>query len=243
MNKKLSFMFGIWAALLMCVPCAHSQTTGGVFPPTVNENHQSLQLRIAVDPDGRNDDFAYASRLHFQKALNDDFMWRVIGQVKNTADQDVELDFLQAELFWELSSNEDQSKHGFRLDVRLRDDNRPEQLGLNFMNQFNFGGNWSARVLALTSAQFGENSNDGINLQSRFRIARRFGGKETLGVELYNNYGNTGNIGSFNEQSHMIGPFFATPLSDGVSLFTGPLFGLSDAAADAEARLWITKSF
>ncbi len=224
------------------ISVALAQNTGGVFPPMVNEGHRSAQFRIAVDPDGNNNDFRYASRLHYQQAINDDFMWRVIGQANNRGDNDVKFDFVQAELFWELSNRADKTKTGLRFDARYRDDNRPSQLGVNFMNQFDLGDGIRARALALTSWQFGDNAKDGINLLTRWQLAKSLPKGATFGVELYNNYGNTNNIRGFENQSHTIGPFMALPL-DGVSIFAGPLFGLTDASPDMEARLWLTRKF
>ncbi|WP_026942961.1 hypothetical protein [Hellea balneolensis] len=222
---------------------AAAQNTGGVFPPMVNDGHKSAQYRIAINPDNAAGETGFAQRLHYQQSLNGDMMWRVVGQTRKTADSDFDFDFLQAELFWELSDDEDQHKTGLRFDARLRDEGRAEQLGLNWTNQFNFENGWSARALILTAVQIGENAADGVNLQTRGQIARKMESGHTLGVDMFNNYVRTGNIGSFKEQSHTIGPFVAAPLGDGVSLYAGPLFGLSKAAPDLEARLWLTRGF
>lgn len=221
---------------------AQAQNTGGVFPPMVNDGHRSVQYRIAIDPDNAQDDLGFAQRLHYQQAINGDFMWRVIGQTRKTASSDFDLDYLQAELFWELSDDDDKHKTGLRFDARVRDDNRAEQFGLNWMNHFNFEDGWSARALVLTSIQTGNNSADGVNLQTRGQIAKRLNGY-SLGIDMFNGYGNTGSLGSFKTQNHTIGPFISTPVSDNISIYAGPLFGISKAAPDLEARLWITRGF
>ena len=235
-----------WMISLGCVCLfslsAQAQNTGGVFPPTVNEGHKSAQWRIAIDPDGNNNEFRYATRFHYQQAINDDFMWRVIGQANNRGDNDVKFDFLQAELFWELSNKDDKTKTGLRFDARYRDDNRPSQFGLNFMNQFDLGEGWRARGIGLTHYQFGSNARDGINLQTRWQLAKQVEKGAFIGVEMYNNYGYSNNIPGFDSQSHTIGPFIALPV-DGVSIFAGPLFGITEAAPDAEFRLWLTRRF
>jgi len=195
MSKSLLLVIALTTSLSLS-NVAFAQNTGGVFGPTVNQGHKSLQYRGAINPDNNFGETGFAQRLHYQQAINGDFMWRILG------------------LFWELSGNDDKHKTGLRFDARLRGDNRAEQLGLNWMNQFNFDGGWSARASG-----------------------------HTLGVELYNNYGNTGNIRSFNEQSHTIGPFISTSIAEKTSVFAGPLFGLSEAAPDLEARIWITQGF
>jgi len=104
---------------------AAAQNTGGVFPPSVDEGHKSLQYRSAYNLENDN----FAQRLHYQQAINGDFMWRIVGQTRETESSDFDFDFLQAELFWELSPEDTDYRHGVRFDARLRDDNRPHQVG------------------------------------------------------------------------------------------------------------------
>lgn len=243
MMKLLKFSFLSLLAALVTPQIAAAQNTGGVFPPMVNEGHKSAQYRIAINPDNAAGKTGFAQRLHYQQSLNGDMMWRIVGQTKKTSDSDFDLDFIQAELFWELSDDDDQHKTGLRFDARLRDEGRAEQFGLNWSNQFNFENGWSARALVLTAVQIGDNAADGVNLQTRGQIARKMDSGHTFGIDMFNNYGRTGNIGGFNDQSHTIGPFISAPLGNKVSLFAGPLFGLSRAAPDVEARLWLTKGF
>lgn len=233
------FLFGT----VILAATASAQNTGGVFPPTVNEGHQSVQYRAAVNPDSNVSGFGFAQRLHYQKAINDDFMWRVLGQTRRTADSDVDLDFIGAELFWEFSDNDDNYKHGVRFDGRIRNDGRSEQLGFNWIHQWNLEDGWQARAILLTGLQVGQNSADGVNIQTRTRLTKKLGSGITVGVENYSNYGNTGNFGDFNDQSHTIGPVVSIPAGNGFSIFGGPLFGLSESSPDFEARLWITNSF
>lgn len=221
---------------------ALAQNTGGVFPPMVNEGHRSLQYRVAANPDNAQDEFGFAQRIHYQQAINGDFMWRVVGQTRKTTNSDLDLDYLQTELFWELSDDDDTHKTGFRFDARVRNDNRSEQFGLNWMNQFNLEDGWRARAVFMSAVQTGDNSADGVNLQTRGQLAKSFDGY-TLGFDMFNNYGNTGRIGSFKTQTHTIGPFIAAPVSDKFSIYAGPLFGISKAAPDLEARLWFTRGF
>jgi hypothetical protein len=241
MNKALLSLSFI--AFISIATPAMAQNVGGVFPSMVNEDHKSLQYRIAINPDNAQDEFGYAQRLHYQQSLNGDLMWRVVGQSKKTNASDFDFDFIGAELFWELSDDTDKHKTGLRFDARLRDDNRSEVFGLHWMNQFNLSDGWQVRALVMSFVQSGDNAADGVNLQTRGQVAKKLESGQTVGVELYNNYGNTGNIGGFKDQSHTIGPFISTPVADGVSLFAGPLFGLSEASPDLEARLWLTKSF
>ena len=79
-------------------------------------------------------------------------------------------------------------------------------------------------------------------IRDRGRVTYKTESKVILGVELYNNFGNTGNIGGFDDQSHTIGPIISLPIAKDLSIFAGTLHGISDAAPDTEFRLWLTKT-
>ena len=219
---------------------SYAQNTGGVFGPVVNEGHRSFQYRLAFDPDNANNTTGFAQRLHYQQAINDDFMWRILGQTRKTGASDVDFDFVQGELFWQLGESENYQS-GVRFDLRFRDGDRPDQIGVNWMHEFKLKNNWSSRFLLLSTAQFGDNSANGVFLQSRFRFHKTtsFGG---VGVESFSNYGNSRDIGSFDEQSHTIGPYLSNNLKNGWSTYFGGQFGVTDPSADAELRFWVTKN-
>lgn len=227
--------------ILIVVTPVHAQNTGGVFPPTVTENHKSWQYRIALDPDNALGESAFAQRLHYQQAIDDKLMWRIVGQLRKTQESDFDADFLQAELFWEFSEAGADYQTGLRFDARLRDGGRPDQVGLNWIHAFKLQQGWSARAILLTATQVGSNANSGISLQTRGQLAKRLEGGQSIGIEMFNSYGNSKNIGSFDQQDHTLGPIFSTPLSKNISLFAGALFGISDAAADTQFRLWLTR--
>ena len=109
MRRFLTLSVAALAAIFIA-PNAMAQNTGGVFPIQVNEGHRSLQYRAAIDPDNVQDEFGFAQRLHYQQAINGDFMWRIVGQTQKTESSDFDFSFLQAELFWEMSDDEDQHK-------------------------------------------------------------------------------------------------------------------------------------
>lgn len=222
---------------------ASAQNTSGVHSPVVKEGERSLAYRLGINPENANGDFRYAQQFHYQQAINGDFRWRVRTQFRNTSRSDFDLNYVQAELLWELSDDDDQHKTGLRFDARIRDDNRPEQFGLNWTNRFNFSNGWSARALFIGSVQTGDNARDGVNLSTRARISKSLEGSHTIGVDMFSTYGNTGSIGSFSEQSHVIGPFISTPVTDNVSILVGSLFGISEAAPDVDTRLWISRKF
>lgn len=227
------------AAVMACVSVqfAAAQNTGGVFPPTVNDGHKSFQYRLTVSENERS-----AQRAHYQEALSDDFMWRVVGQIKSN-DGKTDFDYLQGELFWDFSEKGDIWAQGVRFDARVRDKNRPHQVGLNWMHQFKLSDTLTARALALSSYQFGDNAADGIFLQTRGNLIYKASDKLNLGVELYNSYGSTENFQSFKDSQQQFGPFLSFPLRGNTSIYLNALLGLSKAAPDADLRVWVTQGF
>lgn len=219
-----------------------AQNTGAVFSPVVNPEHKSFQYRAVVDPDNNAGEAGFAQRLHYQQSIDGDLMWRLIGQTRKTSESDVDFDFVQAELFWDMSDDGDNYRTGMRFDVRLRDGDRPDQLGVNWMNQFHYSNGWSARAVLLGFIQVGDNSADGVNIQTRWQLAKKLKGGQSIGVEMFNSYGYSDDIGSFNEQNHTIGPIYSTPLTSNWSVFTGVLWGISDEAPDTELRVWLTRT-
>lgn len=223
---------------LCAMPC-NAQNLGGVFAPMVAEGHKAAQYRAAYQPD--TDQFA--NRFHYQEALNGDFMLRGVVATRQTPDADFDFDFVQAELFWDLGEDGQAWRSGFRLDARIRGDGRPGQLGLNWMNQFDLGDGWRSRFLVLTAVEIGDEARDGISLETRADVARQIGGGLTAGVELFSAYGSTTGFRDLDEQSHTLGPFVTAPILEDWSLFAGVLFGLTEASADQDVRLWITHRF
>lgn len=244
MYINVRILFVCICLTLLMATSAFAQNTGGIFGPVVNDGHRSLQYRATVDPDNAAGDTGFAQRLHYQQAINTDFMWRVVGATRKTPSTDVDFDFVQAELFWELTDDAAKNyRTGLRFDARYRGDNRPEQFGLNWTNQAKLDENWTARGILLTAVQTGDNSVGGVFFQTRANLYRKIQGNHTIGLEMFNNYGTSKEPASFSDQSHTIGPFISTPIGDGFSIYGGAQFGVSRAAADTELRFWLTKSF
>lgn len=226
-------------AIILAAPAATAQNTGGVFGPVVNDGHQSAQYRATYAPDSE----ALAQRIHYQRAFNGSKMWRVIAAARKTNDSDVDFDFVQAELFWQLSDDSAAWQTGVRFDARIRSEGRPGQLGANWMNQWTVAPDTIARFLVLTSIDVGDDARDGIFLQTRGLLSHALDSGPSVGLELFNAYGSTSDIADLDDQSHTIGPFISFPVGNGFSLYGGAQIGLTDGSPDEAVRLWLTKGF
>lgn len=237
MKKIISSL--LIATTTLLTQAALAQNTGGVFPPIVNEGHSSWQYRAAFDPDTDR----FAQRLHYQRSIDGDLMWRVLGQTRKTADSDVDFDFFQAELFWELSEDGAPWRTGLRFDARVRDRGRPGLVGVHWTNHLQLDADTRVRFLVMSLADVGDGARDGVFFETRADVAHRLASGIEIGVEMYNRYGSTRDFGDFDEQSHQLGPMVTVPVGGGWSLFGGLLLGLSDGASDQDFRLWVTRAF
>ena len=239
-KKTITLNFSIGILLGICVSPALADNTGGVFGPVVNEGHRSFEYRIAIDPNDAAGETSFAHRIHYQQAINGDFQWRLMAQARKTAASDNDYDFIQGELTWELAGT-DMHKSGLRFDLRLRDEGRPNQVGVNWMNQFTLANDWYSRFLVLTTLQVGSNSASGLGLQTRANIWKKSSYGD-LGVEMFSTYGTTEKFRDFSKQSHAIGPFFQRAIGqDGWQIFAGVLLGITDASPDTDIRFRVTK--
>lgn len=216
-----------------------ANTTAGVFGPVVNDGHRSLQYRSALDLDSH----AFTHRLHAQSAVNGSVMIRGVIQGRKTNDSTSDLDLLQAELFWELSNDDSASKHGVRVDLTWREDDRPSSLGLHWMSDWTTQNDWLLRAVAMSDVQFDTNRSSGVGLQTRLHASKPVNNRVRAGVELYSKYGRTNDFAGLSDQSHLAGPIVDIKTGNGWSLFSGVLVGLTNGSADAQVRLWLTRSF
>ena len=223
------------AAVLMWSFSAAANNTGGVFGPTVNEGHRSAQFRTAYD-----DDHRLANRLHYQSALDDDFMWRIVGQLRKSNDRTTDFDYLQGELFWQLPDAGEGWRQGLRFDLRYRNDDRPHQLGLNWMHEWDIAADWSTRFLLLTTAQFGDNDRAGLGLQARGSVTRRLPQRQSLSMSWFSDYGTTADTRSGSEQVHQLGPTYEFNATARWRVLIGALYGVTDATPDYTYRVWLT---
>lgn len=218
---------------------AHAQLTSGISSPVIHAGKQAVGYRAAYDPDSN----GFAQQVHYDHALNGSVLLRGAVQARKTDRSDVDFDFFQAELRWQITPDNAAWQQGLRLDLRVRDDNRPGLVAVHWMHQIQLSDTVRARFTVLASADVGDNARDGVYLQTRGDLGRRFEGGVDFGAEIYNSYGAVDDILPFDQERHLVGPFLSVPLTDTLKFRTSALFGLTDASPDTTFRIFLTRNF
>ena len=213
--------------------------TAGVFPPVVQEGHRSLQYRVTLNPDTG----AFGTRLHYQESLNNDVMLRGIVHASESAAGHSKVDFVQGELFWDLSEDTDRLRHGFRFDARARGRGEPSSVSVNYGLQYNISPQWQARLAVLNTRSFGGKANTDIQFQARSQLSYRASSAVSLNLEYYSQLGAIDDFNPWKNQKHQIGPSVNWRVANGWTLYGGFLSSMNNSSPDTVYRMWVTKAF
>ena len=75
------------AAAIVLLPLPAMANTTTVFSPDVKEDTSALEYRSSYVPSDGDERSAFAHRLHYQRAINDTWRWRLIGQQNRRGDR------------------------------------------------------------------------------------------------------------------------------------------------------------
>ncbi|GAB5458729.1 MAG: hypothetical protein Hens3KO_17590 [Henriciella sp.] len=239
MSKNLCYGMTGLAVAVMTSPAAYAQNTSGVFGPVIDEGDRAWEYRASYD--GESEELN--QRIHYQQALNGDLRWRLIGQVRETADSDFDPDYVRAELVWQVTPDEQKYQSGFRFEGRYRFEDRPGDITVHWANQWKHIEDWTLRFIIGVTQQIGNDPADGLLIQTRAGAYTSLENGPNLGVELFSQYGSTSDWLSGDEQEHQLGPFAVWKVTDEWSLYTGALFGVTEATPDTNLRLRVTRGF
>jgi hypothetical protein len=222
---------------------AIASNTSGVHGPGVNADDRSMQFRIALSPGdvaGQADAWAY--RLHYQHAFNDKLRGRVIVQYRDRGD--LQYDYFRGEVLYNFKKQEEGIwSSGVRFDLRTRRGDRPEEFAVNWTNQWSLDNGLRVRGVLIGSRQFGSDSaSDGIIVSTRSSVSKKLDNGLRVGLEMFNEYGKLGEFGSFNSQSHQIGPMLGGTIA-GLKYEVRYLAGVTNGTRDHNFGLRFNKSF
>lgn len=232
------------AALLlqgMAAASAHAGNTGGVFGPVIQAGDRSLQYRYAnaLGENGAADNFAH--RLHAQYAFNRHYRARVVAQYRDQPSGST-FDQLRLELQHQFIDSRQTGgiwNSALRGDLVIRDDKRPEDIGLHWTNQWTLSERWQATALLFTIRQTGDNRLPGVQVSSRYRLAYRYHDAHSVALESYNSHGPLNALGIPDAQPQQAGPALSGQWQQ-LGYKLAYLRGLNSATPTETLSLWLT---
>lgn len=236
--------YSLYAIFLFSSMHAVAANTSGVHGPNVNPDDRSMQLRIALSPADEDEDVDnWAYRLHYQYAFNDRFRARVILQYRDRGE--FQYEYIRGEFLYNFKKQAADGiwSSGLRLDTRQRRSDSPEQVSLNWTNQWNLSNGIRIRGILIGSWEFGsDKAFSGTEIETRSSISKKVGNGLRLGIEMFNEFGEVGDFGSFNDQSHQIGPMIGGTIA-GFKYELRYLAGVSNGTRDHNFGLRFNRAF
>lgn len=228
--------------LLAWSASATALNTTSVFSPDVRAGSQAAEYRLSFVPQSGDD--AIAHRLHYQRAWSEDWRWRFIGLLSDRGADDLEYRYMRLELQNQFLSDEvGDWDAAVRYEFQIADnDDRPSRVRVAFTAKRDLDARWQIRGNFLTGREFGAESGEGYLLETRAQITRAVGDYR-LGIESFNDFNDTQDVGGFDDQAHQIGPVLKGRFGGGWKFLLSGLFGVSDGADDHDIRLHLTRGF
>ncbi|MGB6231541.1 MAG: hypothetical protein WBF53_15605 [Litorimonas sp.] len=234
--------FAAFATLVLAAP-AHAQNVTGVFGPVVDEDDHAAEYRLVGVLDAPGDDFKWAQRLHYERALSGNFRVRGILALRETASSDFDYDYARLEAVWQITPDGQDYQTGMRFEARTRGDGRPEEVRANWLNQWSLPDNWRARAIMMNTLQVAQRTNNELQFQGRFELSRKMDSGIRLGAHSYVDFGDTGDLRVFDGNEAEIGPFVEFDIVDNVTVYLGTLHGLTSSSDDNQVRFFIERAF
>jgi len=237
--SSVKYLIIITSLFLLNISTSDASNVGGVFGPTVNLGDKTFQYRAAYDSDTSE----LVQRVHYQQSLNDDVRLRGVIQARRTENSDVDVDFFQGELLWQLKNPQRNWQTAVRFDARIADQGRRGLVAATWTNNIKWSKTLSTTALVLGSIDVGPDSRSGLFLQTRVNLSKKLNDVWKLNGELFSVYGSTADFNSFDEQTHQFGPSVSAKIGGGWSVLSGILFGVNSSSPDENLRFWLTKGF
>ncbi|MFW8590583.1 hypothetical protein ACOI22_07270 [Glaciecola sp. 2405UD65-10] len=205
---------------------------GGVHGPNVKAGASSAEFRLnTTESNGARDD-RQQYRIHYQQSMNDRLQVRFVLQYRDFGN--FEYDNAKAEFLYNYKkAGSGNYSAGLRLDVRTSKGERPEDVVVNWVNQYNISSTLHVRALAIVGKNVTSNGNGDkpSSLGSRFALTKKMPDGIQLSAEIYNTYGEIDNISGFEDQRHQFGPSIRYNHNDWY-IYGRYLVGLTSATED-----------
>jgi len=242
--RKILAITVISVSTAFIAPAAHAQNISGVSGADVKPGDNTFEYRAGFSPanDGREEGFAH--RFSFQHAFDDRWRARVILLQSERGGAALKTRSISVEVMNQFVESENSGgwDSAIRVDGLIpAEHNRPGHVRAAWINGFDLGDDWAARANVYVGKEIGDLAKDGLTLATREEITYAYHGVK-IGAQLFDKYNTTAHIGSFDSQTHQIGPVLKGKLSKHLKYETSALFGLSAAASDVDLRFFVSYS-
>ncbi len=218
---------------------AQAQNTSGVFGPKVNPETHSIEYRVAVEAE---DGTQWSQRIHYQRSISDRLRPRIILATRERGGNQLDLDFIRAELVWQTTPDDAKWSRGWRFEARMRDEGA-EEIRANLINEWSLGDGWRARAIWLNTLQVADTTNDELQFSTRLGLSKKLDSGQRVGVHGFFDLGDTGGFSVLDGEDSEFGPFIGFDVSDNLSAYVGTLHGVAGGAADTTVRIFLERSF
>jgi len=247
MNKKINNKKKIWLVTI-AISASFSTTANAdylkLYAPRVEKGERSVEAdwNYSTDSDPTKD--KYFSQVYgAEYGVTDYWMTEIGAEIEKENGDNMQLTNLKWEnVLVPFKPGENFIDMGVYLELeKAAHGDDPNHFEGKVLLEKDFG-NWVNIVNVGASTEFGPNSTSGWDASLAVHTGYRFTPEFQPGFEYYADYGNTNTSTSFSDQEHLFGPAIYGKLGH-IKYDTGILFGISDAAQDATAKLNLEYEF
>lgn len=231
-----------WAAVFF--PALAHASFSSVSGSEINEGILTASLRSTYGMDKQQSRARWLGRIGVDYGLTDNYALGLFVQGERRRNDELEFEaFLIDQRFEWHSAKRDGFYSGMRARYTMRDSAKaPDNARLQLIVGAPFG-NWEARLNQLFTREMGEGRQHGILLETRGRIHYQWRDGTQLGMESINNFGQMGNIQTFDTRRHELGPSLSGDLDNGYTYDLAYRRGLSERATDHIIRFGFTRVY
>lgn len=233
-----------------------STTIGFAASPTsfvsgakISADQTSVEARFgySLDDESASLDDRFQMRQHIDHGFNDLYALRIITAQDDRKGSDLTHDSIGIENRFQIFNAKQHGwDGGFRLSYSAKDSGA-DSIGANLIGEFKWNDDISSRHNITASHQVGDGSANGVAVGLRHQVMYKADisalAKSSVGVEMFNDFGNLDTQSGYSAQDHQIGPVMKGAFDNGISFETGYRLGISQTARDHIFKLGVAKSF
>lgn len=241
--RGLSALISALVAGFWIQGAANAQSTSGVSGSNVNAGEDLFEYRFSYSPENDGVDEGFSHRFHYQRGFDERWRGRVLLTLGKHGADPLKAQTASVEILHQFREGSDAG--GWRSAIRVDgniplEDGRPGRARIAWHNSYEFENHVEMRGVLLFGREFGDLAKSGVSIETREEITYKLPSGVRIGAQLFDNYGNTGHFGAFDQQKHQLGPVIKGRIGRHLKYELSTLFGVSSAASDADIRFFVS---